>query len=76
MNEEKKTSQDITPVVIAVGDGAAIPSRGDRGLVSAWKLSFFFAVATLAYLLIVRPTPYWRLFKFLPDGILVTFQVT
>jgi len=76
MNDEKRSAQDINPVVIAVGDGAAIPSRGDRGLVSAWKLSFFFAVATLAYLLIFQPTPYVRLFKFLPDGILVTFQVT
>jgi polar amino acid transport system permease protein len=63
-------------VTIDVGDGAAIPSRKDSGLFSAWWLSFIGAVAIICYLCLTRPDPYWRVLKFLPDGILVTFQVT
>ncbi len=63
-------------VVIEVGDGAAIPKPSDKGLVSAWRISFAGALAVLAYLLLFQPKPYLKIFKFLPDGILVTFQVT
>ncbi len=63
-------------VIIEVGDGAAIPNPEDKGLFSAWWLSFLGTLAVLGYLLIFRPDPYLRIFKFLPDGILVTFQVT
>jgi polar amino acid transport system permease protein len=63
-------------VSIEVSDGAAIPTRKDKGLVTAWLVSFFAAAVMLAYLLLFRPEPYLRLFKFLPDGILVTFEVT
>ncbi len=62
--------------VIQVTDGAAIPSRKDAGLFSAWRISFFGALFILAYLAIFQPDPYWRILKFLPDGIVVTFQVT
>lgn len=62
--------------VINITDGAAIPARRDVGLFSAWRIAFFGALAALAYLLIFRPDPYLRILKFLPDGILVTFQVT
>ncbi|MBU4395720.1 MAG: amino acid ABC transporter permease, partial [Proteobacteria bacterium] len=48
----------------------------DKGLLSAWWLSFLGTLAVLAYLLIFHPDPYLRLLKFLPDGIIVTFQVT
>ncbi|MDD3815036.1 MAG: amino acid ABC transporter permease [Desulfocapsaceae bacterium] len=63
-------------VIIDVGDGAAIPRPEDKGLLSAWWLSFVGTLAVLAYLLIFHPDPYLRLLKFLPDGIVVTFQVT
>jgi polar amino acid transport system permease protein len=63
-------------VIIDVGDGAAIPRPEDKGLLSAWWLSFVGTLAVLAYLLIFHPDPYLRLLKFLPDGIMVTFQVT
>jgi polar amino acid transport system permease protein len=62
--------------VVEVGDGAAIPLRSDRGLFTAWRIAFFGAIATLAYLAWSRPDPYWRLLRFLPDGLLVTFEVT
>jgi len=63
-------------VVIDVGDGAALPHKRDRGLFSAWWISLIGALAIIAYLGISRPDPYWRVLTFLPDGILVTFQVT
>ena len=63
-------------VKIDVGDGAAIPSKKDRGLFNAWWLSFIGAIAIICYLCLTQPDPYWRVLKFLPDGILVTFQVT
>ena len=62
-------------VEIEVGDGAAVPHAEDRGLVSAWWLSFIGAVVCLLVLVIFKPDPYLRLIKFLPDGIIVTFQV-
>jgi polar amino acid transport system permease protein len=63
-------------VVIDVGDGAALPHRHDRGLFSAWWISLIGALGIIAYLCLSRPDPYWRVLKFLPDGIVVTFQVT
>jgi polar amino acid transport system permease protein len=59
-----------------VGDGAAIPTRSDRGLFTAWRIAFFGAIATLIYLAATRPDPYLNILKFIPDGILVTFKVT
>lgn len=61
---------------IEIADGAAIPTARDKGLLTAWRLSFFSALTILACLLIFRPEPYFRLLKFLPDGILITFEVT
>ncbi len=66
----------VKTVKIDVGDGAAIPTPKDKGLVSAWRISLFGALAALAYLLIFHSDPYWEIFKFLPDGVLVTFEVT
>ncbi len=64
------------PTIIEIGDGAAIPRRGDRGLVSAWRLSFFVALALFLYLVLFKQEPYLRLLKLLPRGILITFEVT
>ena len=60
---------------IDVGDGAAIPSRSDRGLFTAWRIAFFGAIAITVYLAATNKT-YLDILKFVPDGILVTFQVT
>jgi len=62
--------------VIAVGDGPAIPLKKDIGLFTAWRIAFFGAIATVGYLIFFRPDPYRDIIAFLPDGILVTFQVT
>jgi len=64
------------PPVIEVGDGAAIPLRRDIGLFSAWRVAFFGAIGAVAYLALTRPDPYLRILLFVPDGILVTFEVT
>lgn len=61
---------------IDVGDGAAIPVRSDRGLFTAWRIAFFGAIGLLAWLALFRPDPYRAILKFVPDGILVTFEVT
>jgi polar amino acid transport system permease protein len=63
-------------VRIDVGDGAAIPRRKDAGLFTAWRMAFFGALACLAALVTLRPDPYLAILKFIPDGIVVTFQVT
>ena len=62
--------------MIAVGDGPAIPLKKDIGLFTAWRIAFFGAIATVGYLIFFRPDPYRDIIAFLPDGILVTFQVT
>ena len=61
---------------LEVGDGAAIPVRSDRGLFTAWRIAFVGAIAALAGLALFRPDPYRAILKFVPDGILVTFEVT
>jgi polar amino acid transport system permease protein len=71
-----KETQDPKPAVITVTDGPAIPSKKDVGLFTAWRVSFIGAIAIIAYLAIFNRDPYWKILQFLPDGILVTFQVT
>ena len=61
---------------IDVGDGAAIPRRDDRGLVSAWWIALCGAVLLLILLPLLKPDPYLAILRFIPDGILITFQVT
>lgn len=64
------------PPTIEVGDGAAIPTQHDRGLLTAWRVAFFGAIALTAWLVWSKPDPYLAILKFVPDGILVTFKVT
>ncbi len=61
---------------IEVSDGALIPDKGEHSLFSAWRISFFGAVALLIILPLVHPDPYREILEFIPDGILKTFQVT
>ena len=68
MAEEKK--------IIEVGDGAAIPKSEDKGLVSAWWVAVIGTVGLLVFLPLSKPDPYARILSFVPDGILVTFEVT
>jgi polar amino acid transport system permease protein len=61
---------------IDIADGAAIPRKMDLGLFSAWRASFAGAIIVLVTLAVSKPDPYWRILRFIPDGIVVTFQVT
>lgn len=67
---------ETKPPSIDVGDGAAIPHKSDVGLFTAWRIAFFGSIAVALYLILVKPDPYLAIFKFVPDGILVTFKVT
>jgi len=62
--------------VIAVTDGPAIPLKKDVGLFTAWRIAFFGAITVVLYLVFFKSDPYRAIIAFLPDGILITFQVT
>jgi polar amino acid transport system permease protein len=74
--DNKKSKEEAKHVTIDVGDGAAIPSREDAGLFTAWRVAFFGSIAIVIYLAVFKPDPYLAIMKFVPDGILVTFEVT
>ena len=69
INNKQKTRIQMT-------DGVLIPARDDASIFSAWRITFYGALMALAALLILSPKPYLKIFLFLPDGILRTFQVT
>lgn len=72
----KTGKKEIKKPAIEIGDGPAIPSKSDVGLFTAWRVSFVSAIVIVTYLAISKPDPYLAILKFVPDGILVTFQVT
>jgi polar amino acid transport system permease protein len=77
--EIKSPSRELRPgrsARIEVTDGALIPGRGEKSAFSAWRISFFGALAVLVILFIVKPHPYRDIMLFVPDGILKTFEVT
>jgi polar amino acid transport system permease protein len=76
ITKKEQETQKPTSALIAVTDGPAIPRKKDIGLFTAWRIAFIGAIAIVIYLAIFKRDPYWEILKFLPDGILVTFQVT
>src|SRR4051794_15483067 len=68
--------KDAPSPKVEVSDGAAIPLKSDSGLFTAWRIAFFGAIGLLGYLAWSKPDPYFSVLKFVPDGILVTFEVT
>jgi polar amino acid transport system permease protein len=61
---------------IEVTDGALIPEKGERPVLSAWRISFFGAIALLVILPLTDPDPYKKIILFIPDGVLRTLEVT
>jgi len=61
---------------IEISDGALIPEKEQRATFTAWRISFFGAIALLVLLPFISPEPYRSIIVFLPDGILQTFKVT
>lgn len=53
-----------------------IPDRAEKSIFSAWRISFFGALIVLVLLPILSPSPYIAVMRFLPMGVLRTFQVT
>jgi polar amino acid transport system permease protein len=74
--KSKKEPEEQPLLSIEVGDGAAIPVKSDKGLFTAWRVAFFGAIISFIALLVFKPDPYLSIIKFVPDGILITFQVT
>jgi polar amino acid transport system permease protein len=74
--KKKKKIEIPKKVLIDVGDGAAIPSKEDVGLFTAWRVAFFGSIALIAYLVFVRRGAYLEIIQFVPDGIMITFEVT
>jgi polar amino acid transport system permease protein len=62
--------------IIDVGEGAAIPNKGDWGLFNAWTISIVGAICTIGYLILFEPKPYKRIILYLADGVIITFEVT
>lgn len=67
---------EVRKTRIEISDGALIPEKEEKATFTAWRISFFGALALLAILPIASPHPYRRIIAFLPDGILATFEVT
>jgi len=67
---------EIKKAKIEITDGALIPEEGDKEHFTAWRISFFGALAVLVLLPVFRPDPYLEIYAFIPDGILTTFKVT
>ncbi len=61
---------------IEISDGALIPEKGEKPALSAWRISFFGAIALLIILPIVHKHPYGEIILFIPDGVLRTLEVT
>ena len=61
---------------ITVSDGTLIPLKGDHGVLSAWNISFFGAIAILVALPLLKSDPYSKIIPFARDGIVVTLLVT
>ncbi len=73
---EATRTEESGNIRIVVSDGVNIPDHKEWRLINAWSLSLFGAVTTLLSLCFIWPDPYLDIVAFLPDGLLVTFQVT
>ncbi len=77
-NEENSLPAGIAPegkIEVPAG-GLVLPDSEKGNLVNAWSLSLVGAVVVLAFLCIVWPDPYLEILCFVPEGLLVTFEVT
>lgn len=62
--------------IVLVTDGASIPNPREWRVVNAWSISLVGAVGSLIALCVIWPDPYQRILLYLPDGILITFEIT
>ncbi len=64
------------PTVISMTDGVLIPKKGNKHLVTSWRLTFFGALILLVCLCVLEPDTYWKIFKYTITGIPTTFECT
>ncbi len=77
MDETPKDPLDAEiKVPYILTEGASIPDHKNNSLLQAWNIAFLFALFSIIFLCVMWPDPYWNILKFVPDGLLVTFQVT
>lgn len=72
---EKNEAQSKGNIVM-VTDGASIPNPREWRLVNAWSISLAGAIGSLLALCLIWPDPYQRIVGYLPDGIVITFEIT
>ena len=56
--------------------GLVLPETRKGSMINAWSLALFGAVVVLTTLCTVWPDPYLDVLKFLPGGLVITFEVT
>ena len=77
-NEENGLPAGVAPegkIEVPAG-GLILPDSEKVGLVNAWSLSLVGAVVVLTMLCTVWPDLYLEILRFLPEGLVVTFEVT
>lgn len=67
---------DKKPTTITMTDGPLIPKKGEKHVLSSWRITFIGAIALLLALIIFKPEPYRQIFIVCIQGAPVTFQVT
>jgi polar amino acid transport system permease protein len=70
------SDNQLTHTPIEISEGAAIPHKDDSGLFTAWRIAFFGSIILCLFLAFGRPDQYMAIFKFVPEGIVITFKVT
>ena len=77
-NEENSLPAGVAPegkIEVPAG-GLVLPDSEKGSLVNAWSLSLVGAVVVFSVLCTVWPDPYLEILCFVPEGLLVTFEVT
>ncbi len=70
-NAPKSTTPSIN-----MTDGVLIPKKGEKHILTSWRLTFFGAIALSLVLIIFFPDPYRTIFLTCLRGAPVTFEVT
>ena len=64
------------PSTIQMTDGVLIPKKGEKHILTSWRLTFFGALVLSAILIVFFPDPYRQIFRTCLRGLPVTFEVT
>ena len=70
------TESKNQPTVITMTDGVLIPKKGNKHLVTSWRLTFFGALILLISLCVFKKDIYWKIFIYVITGLPTTFECT